>query len=231
MSTRNHPAPGPREDAAAPAALPPPATTRSKPVVVACLLAGGGILALLIAGVLVIARSAPPDAAAGRPQATPSWGVPTIVTGELAPDFGALDLAEQPVELSTLRGHPVWLHFGATWCSRCTAQLPLIAQKQQQYAGQGLAVVGVNVQESPAEVRAWLQGRFQWPFLADQSGKLAQLYNIALNDLPTHVFIDRAGMLRSRHGGELDAAQMDDQLRPILAAAEAPTATVGAGPP
>ena len=233
MTIRNNPSPGPRADGDTPApALPAPAVGRSRAVTAAWLLTSGGILALLIAGALAISpRNAPPDAAAGRPAATPSWGVPVIVTGELAPDFGALDLTDQPVELNTLRGRPVWLHFGATWCSLCAPQLSLIAQKQQQYAGQGLAVVGVYVQESPAEVRAWLQDRFGWPFLADTSGKLALLYNVALGDLPAHVFIDRAGILRGRHNGELDAAQMDDQLRPILAASGSPTVSVGAGTP
>ena len=164
-------------------------------------------------------------------ESSPAQGVPALELGVPAPDFGALDLADQPVELSTLRGQPVWIHFGATWCSRCTAQLPLIAEKYRQYAAQGLVPISVYVQESPEEVRAGLPGPFDWHVLADQSGKLAQLYHVTLQDLPAHMFIDRAGVLVSFHQGELSAAQMDEYLQPILAVPASPSAPDRAGLP
>ena len=36
--------------------------------------------------------------------------------GQPAPDFTAVTMDGKKVKLSELRGHPVWITFGATWC-------------------------------------------------------------------------------------------------------------------
>ena len=41
--------------------------------------------------------------------------------GQPAPDFTAVTMDGKKVKLSELRGHPVWITFGATWC---TARAP-----------------------------------------------------------------------------------------------------------
>lgn len=87
-------------------------------------------------------------------------------------------------------------------------------EKYRQYQAQGLVILGVNLQEDPAVVRAWVQDRFHWRFLIDRDLTLANRYD--LDGLPGHVFIDRSGVVRGRHAGELDAAQIDTQLAAIL---------------
>jgi len=43
---------------------------------------------------------------------------------------------------------------------------------------------------------------------------VADLYRI--EGLPTHVFVDRRGVIRTVTSGELDAAQMDAAIVPLL---------------
>ena len=192
-------------------------------------LAAGGLLVVIIVELLVIAWHVRPTAGVpplplaprGTALLAPDSGSGRLAVGQAAPDFGALDLDEQPVELSALRGRPVWINFWATWCPPCKTEMPLMEQKYQQYRAQGLVLIGVNLQEAPEAVRAWVGDRFGWHFLLDRDGKLADLYQV--EGLPSHIFIDRAGVTRGLHIGPLDAAQMDAQLAPILAPAPPPS--------
>ncbi|HMA35407.1 MAG TPA: TlpA disulfide reductase family protein [Chloroflexia bacterium] len=131
-----------------------------------------------------------------------------------APEFTATTLDGAAVDLRALRGRPVWINFWATWCPPCKAEMPLMEQQYQQHQAEGLVILGVNLQESPATVRAWTQDTFHWSFVIDTGGHLADLYN--LEGVPSHVFIDRAGVIKSIHVGDLAAADMATNLAGIL---------------
>jgi len=87
-------------------------------------------------------------------------GRPRPLLNHPAPDFAATALDGTAVTLRAWRGGPVWINFWATWCPPCKAEMPLMAQKYQQHQAEGLVIVGINLQESPAAVRAWTQGKF-----------------------------------------------------------------------
>lgn len=194
----------------------PSITVRDSPRPVGRLLVGGTVLALVVIGLLVAGGLVRPSSRAPVPPGVngpTGRDIPGLAVGGPAPDISASDLDGQPVQLSALRGHPVWINFWATWCPPCKTEMPRIEQAYQQYQAQGLIVLGVDLQEPPAAVRAWVQGRFHWQFVID-NGKLADLYD--LQGVPSHVFIDRAGVVRGVQVGELSADQMAAQLAPIL---------------
>jgi peroxiredoxin len=139
---------------------------------------------------------------------------PALMINQAAPDFVAPDLDGQPVRLSDFRGRPVWINFWATWCPPCKTEMPLMEARRQQHAAQGLLILGIDLQESAETVRAWTRDRFRWRFLIDADGALADLYRV--EGVPTHVFIDRAGVVRGVYAGELDAAGMDAHLARII---------------
>ncbi len=162
---------------------------------------------LLLAGLLLVGCG--PLSGSGTPA-----GTAHVAVGARAPDFQAVDLDGQRVQLAAWRGHPVWINFWATWCPPCKAEMPLMEQKYQQYRAQGLILVGINLQESPATVRAWTAGKFHWSFVIDTDGKLANLLN--LEGVPSHLFIDRAGVVQRIQVGDLTAAEMDACLAQIV---------------
>ena len=62
-----------------------------------------------------------------------------------APDWQLKDLDGKTVKLSDFKGKVVILDFWAIWCGPCRVQIPVLKALQEQYAAQGLTVVGVSV--------------------------------------------------------------------------------------
>jgi len=168
----------------------------------------GGLLiaALAAVGYALLQTNRTPDGqAAGRTR---------LALQRPAPDFTATTLDGTAVALRAWRGRPVWINFWATWCPSCKDEMPLMEQQYQQHRQAGLVILGVDLQESPAAVRAWTGDRFHWSFVIDSGGRLADLYN--LEGVPSHVLIDRAGIVQSIRVGDLSATDMAADLARIL---------------
>ncbi len=137
--------------------------------------------------------------------------------GAVGPDFVATGADGSPIRLSDLRGHPVWLSFFSTWCVNCRAENPDIERvaREQQAAGSDLAVLAVGVGETPKTVSDYARiTGMSFPFAADPQQSAARRY--AVLAFPTHVFIDREGIVRDIRIGALEI----DEMRTLVAAIE-----------
>lgn len=149
-------------------------------------------------------------------QGAPSGSAPEV--GKLAPDFTASTVEGTPVTVSGLKGQPVWLTFGASWCSSCRAEFPDVQAAHQvaTAAGKagGLAVVGVHLSEDAATVKEFA-GRvgLTYPLIPDPNTTVAVRYRVM--GVPAHVFIDRDGVIRSIDMGILGPDQLRDRLTKI----------------
>ncbi len=116
--------------------------------------------------------------------------------------------------LSTFRGHPVWLNFFATWCPPCKAEMPEIERRYHRLHPKGLAVVGVDQDETPELIARFVKPRaITFPIVIDE-GPAAAAYDVFA--LPTSVFIDAHGIVRAVHTGQLSGDQMDAYLARIM---------------
>lgn len=133
-----------------------------------------------------------------------------------APDFELSDVTTgQPLRLSALRGQPVWINFWATWCPPCKEELPRMKAQYDKYRGNGLQIVGIDMQEDPSDVRAYAQANgFDWAFVVDQDGSVTNRY--FTSGIPTHVFVDAAGVIRAVHVGDLQSTAMEELLSTIM---------------
>ncbi len=115
------------------------------------------------------------------------------VTHDDGSQANLVDLDGNPVRLADLRGKLVWLNFWATWCPPCQAETPVLRDMNAEYADQGLAIVGIAVQETtPDDVRAYAE-RYQlgYRIAFDASADIFHLYRVYA--LPTQFFIDPKG--------------------------------------
>ena len=88
---------------------------------------------------------------------------------------------------------------------------------QQRYAGEGLIVVAVNLDQDRALANAFLQKlppKFRVEF--DATGKIARQFDVQV--MPTSFVIDRRGQVRGRHAGFRDGqrAEREQQISQLL---------------
>jgi peroxiredoxin len=117
------------------------------------------------------------------------------VTRDDGPEVSLVDLDGHPVRLADLRGKLVWLNFWATWCPPCQAETPVLRDMDAEFGDQGLAIVGIAVQETtPDDVRAYAD-RYQlgYRIAFDASADFFHLYRVYA--LPTQFFIDPNGRI------------------------------------
>lgn len=169
------------------------------------------VVALVMGGAWLATRK--PAAGASTPVQVSGAATPPSV-GRAAPDFTATTLDGKQIGVAQLRGRPVWLTFGATWCAPCRAEAPDLQAAYAAHRGSGLEVVSVyTAQEGPA-VREYaeLLG-LTYVHVPDPQSRAAASYGV--NGIPVHFFIGADGVLRQRIEGALSRAQMDAALAGI----------------
>ena len=125
------------------------------------------------------------------------------------------DLGGRPITLASLKGHPVWINFWATWCPPCQRETPVLRDAYEAHKSEGLVLIGIDVQEPADTVRPYVEryGLTQTIGL-DVTGAVFRTYRIF--GLPSHYFIDRDGVVRGRDFGPLTREQVETQLKVIL---------------
>jgi peroxiredoxin len=136
--------------------------------------------------------------------------------GEPAPDFTTEDVFGNPVSLSQFKGQPVWLMFWGSWCPPCRAEFPDLQTAYAKLEPQGLRMLGVSLRESPVDAAAYA-GRNGATFLVlsdpdeTDTGAAYPILNF-----PTHIFIDKDGIVRSVVLEDMDEEQALAEASRIL---------------
>ena len=147
-----------------------------------------------------------------------------VRTGDAMPDFALSDLNSNLARLANLEGQVVVLNFWATWCPPCRREMPLLDAVQKEYGPQGVTIVGIDLEESPETVRAYIESvGVTYPIWLDDPAQNApdrtrDVYTkIGGVGLPTTVFIGRDGVVQSSQVGELSRGVLQSRIKPLLA--------------
>lgn len=135
--------------------------------------------------------------------------------GDIPPDFTLATTSGQKITLSSLRGHPVWLNFWATWCPWCKKEIPIIEQFKTRY-GNRLDIYGVDVQQASPTVSAYMtQKKMNYPVLLDTTGQVSATYGVT--GLPMSVFINAQGRIQAVYQGAfLDKATAAQYVQAVM---------------
>ena len=149
-----------------------------------------GFMALLLAGIVSCSDDRQPPV------------VPKAAEGK-AHDFVLKDLSGRKFVLSENRGKPVLIIFSTTWCPTCRSEIPLYRFFHNTYAGRGLVVINIDIQEPPDKTSRFAD-KYQLPYrvLLDETGLVAEAYQIV--GVPTLILIDQNGALISRQYQAID---------------------------
>ncbi|MGA8162865.1 MAG: TlpA disulfide reductase family protein [Acidobacteriaceae bacterium] len=129
----------------------------------------------------------------------------TGLNGKMAPNFTLADVNGKKVSLDSFRGHPLVVDFWATWCGPCKVEIPWFEKLHDQYASQGLEILGVSADDLDKDDPAKLftekrdiadfaqKMHMNYPVLID-ADSIANSYG-GLDALPTTFFIDKNGKI------------------------------------
>ena len=136
--------------------------------------------------------------------------------GSLAPPFALRGLDGKPLRTSDFRGQPVVLDFWATWCVPCRASMPHLDHIQTRFRDQGLVVIGLSVDDVPAQdVRRYAE-RLGLRFRLGMAPESVLDDYGPIRSIPTTFFINRRGEIVRRVVGYVDAETMEDFAREIV---------------
>ena len=133
-----------------------------------------------------------------------------VGVGIEAPDFTVNTLDSIPHErtLDDYRGNVVLINIWATWCAPCRVEMPSIEQLHRAYAGKGLKILAVSVDDPGTEpqVRSFVKEYgLTFEVLHDpggQEGRVSRDYQTT--GYPETVIIGRDGIIRKKLLGAHD---------------------------
>ncbi len=166
------------------------------------------------------ASTSPSPSAPAGSGATASAGASGSATGAFmigrpAPALKVPQLGGGTIDLSVLRGKPVWLNFMATWCPSCRDELPRMNTYAARYEGTGLVIIAIDSREDPAIVAPYMSSLdVAFPVGLDVDGSAQSAWGAYA--LPVHFWIDAQGIVRDGALGGIGPDVMAAGLSRIL---------------
>ncbi|MCX7096935.1 MAG: TlpA disulfide reductase family protein [Methylococcales bacterium] len=124
-----------------------------------------------------------------------------VAVGDKAPDCELSALgAGQAGKLSQYKGKVVYVDFWASWCGPCAQSFPFLNELHKQLGGQGLQIVGVNMDENADDANTFLAKiPASFPVAADASKQCAKDFDVQA--MPSSYIIDNKGVVHHIHLG------------------------------
>ena len=147
-----------------------------------------------------------------------SVGSPSALVGKHPPAVTITSLDGHRLSLGSLHG-PAVITFWATWCVPCKDELPLFAAAYRAHRDQGLNLIAINYQESPAAIsRFWKDLGLEPPPYLDPDGSVAHRFGVGLQQsgLPVTVLVGRDGNVKVVLPGEIAAGDFTLRLDRLL---------------
>ncbi len=110
-----------------------------------------------------------------------------------------------------VNGKVTVVHFWTDWCGSCREEMPALETLYIRYRGRGFQVVAINVGQTKAQVKKFIEGlKLTYAVLLDGDGDAAKDYGVI--GLPRTFILDRKGIIRYKILGEAD----EETLRKLL---------------
>lgn len=139
-----------------------------------------------------------------------------LAVGDKAPDFSAVSLAGEKIQLSDWRGNPVVLRFWSTDCKYCRADTPIFNYYFNNYKEKGIRVLYVNAGEESMEVVKTFVAQLDisFPVIKEGGKAIGEQYNVKI--VPQTIFISPDGTILTAILGGVGEAEFNEILGEYL---------------
>ena len=135
--------------------------------------------------------------------------------GEQAPALVVPQVGGGTIDLTNLRGKPVWVNFMATNCPPCVDEFPLMNGFGARYADDGLVILAIDVKEEEGPVAAFAESlSATFPLGLDSDGAAQARWGALA--LPVHFWVDKDGIIRDGALGGIGPDVMARGLSSIM---------------
>jgi thiol-disulfide isomerase/thioredoxin len=132
-------------------------------------------------------------------------------------DFVVKDMNGADVKLADYKGKVVMLNFWATWCGPCKVEIPMFTELQTKYKDQGLAFLGISVDDSPEQLRPFAQDyRMNYPVLVGDGRDDVQNAFGPMFGIPVTLLIARDGTICTRYLGPRPKERFERDIKALL---------------
>jgi thiol-disulfide isomerase/thioredoxin len=132
-------------------------------------------------------------------------------------DFVVKDMNGADVKLADYKGKVVMLNFWATWCGPCKVEIPMFTELQTKYKDQGLAFLGISVDDAPEQLRPFAQEyRMNYPVLVGDGRDDVQNAFGPMFGIPVTLLIARDGTICTRYLGPRPKERFERDIKALL---------------
>lgn len=125
-------------------------------------------------------------------------------------ELSALEDGSIKVSQEALKGNAILLNVWATWCPSCRTEHPYL----MRLASQGVPIVGLNYKDDRLKALRWLDDLGDPYTLNIFDPKGAFGFDLGVYGAPETYLIDKDGVVRYRHVGEVNRRIWEAQIEP-----------------
>ena len=133
-----------------------------------------------------------------------------------APAWKLKNLDGQFVVSGQFKGKVVVIDFWATWCPPCRAEIPGYVALQEKYGQDGLAIVGISVDNQGPEVVKQFVAKNHMNYTVVMGDESVAAAFGGVDAIPTTFIVDRQGNIRDQKVGAVERADFERRLLPWL---------------
>jgi peroxiredoxin len=133
-----------------------------------------------------------------------------LAVGDKAPDFTAVSMTGETIQLSDWEGSPIILRFWSTDCKYCRADTPIFNLYFSQYKDKELRMLYVNTgSDSIEEIKSFVtELDIVFPVIAVGGAALGEQYNVKI--VPQTIFIAPDGTILTAILGGVGEAEFSE---------------------
>jgi len=123
------------------------------------------------------------------------------------------DMNGKPVHLADYAGKVIVLNFWATWCGPCKPEIHALVALQAKYGTADLQVLGVSVDDEPADMKPFAREfGINYPLLQGKGRDDIQTAYGPIWGVPMTFIIGRAGTICRTHRGSVTKETLEEEI-------------------